>query len=215
MKKNSTIDWEAQWAAHGLNYRDGFVHVELGEYVRDFNPGVQPSLLRLKPGPGFGDLSHPTTRLVLKMMHPHVQGAHVLDIGCGSGILALAAIAMGAKSVAAIDIDEEALEHARRNSALNGMGQRIEFVAPENFRLSGNNTNIVVLMNMIQLEQIQAWNSLSQIHSLVGKALTSGILSEGRDAYLELCHSRQWHCVQEAEESGWLGFIFTGPKVVV
>lgn len=208
------IDWEAQWAAHGLNYRDGFVHVELSEYIRDSNQSVQPSLLRLKSGPGFGDLSHPTTRLLLKMMHPLIEGADVLDIGCGSGILSLAAMAMGAKSATAIDIDEGALEHARRNSALNGMEQRIDFATPENYRLAGGIDNIVVLMNMIQSEQVLAWNSLSQIHSRVGKALTSGILSEGKVAYLELCRSRQWRCVQEVEEAGWLGFIFNGSKSV-
>ncbi len=78
--------------------------------------------LLLKPGPGFGDLSHPTTSLMLKLMKLNLasmQAGAVLDVGSGSGILALAASLLGSGDVAGIDIDREANRHARKNARLN------------------------------------------------------------------------------------------------
>ncbi len=56
------INWEEQWQIHGMDFKDGLIHVNLEEF------GASAITLNLKPGPGFGDLSHPTTRLVLKLM---------------------------------------------------------------------------------------------------------------------------------------------------
>lgn len=200
------IDWETQWALHGSDYREGYVHVDLRNYKHENNKCL-PQVLRLRPGPGFGDLSHPTTRLVLKMMATNVKSEHVLDVGCGSGILSLASIAMGAKSAIGIDIDLQALIHAESNSELNKMEHVIQFVTPENLRPKKNIKNFAMLMNMIQSEQVEAWNSLSTIHSRVSTIITSGILTEEREAYLKLCQTWKWHLIEEIEESGWLAFI--------
>jgi ribosomal protein L11 methyltransferase len=84
------IDWQAQWAAHGHNFQEGYVNIDLTALGRSGSP------LRLQPGSGFGDLSHPTTRLMLNMLAQHLHNQIVIDIGCGSGVLTLAAAAMGA-----------------------------------------------------------------------------------------------------------------------
>ncbi|WP_341677631.1 50S ribosomal protein L11 methyltransferase [Niveibacterium sp. SC-1] len=77
--------------------------------------------LELDPGLAFGTGSHPTTRLCLKWLLDNVpQGASVLDYGCGSGILAIAAAKLGAGKVVGIDIDERALEATQDNAARNG-----------------------------------------------------------------------------------------------
>ncbi|MFO1299287.1 MAG: 50S ribosomal protein L11 methyltransferase [Burkholderiaceae bacterium] len=76
----------------------------------------------LDPGLAFGTGSHPTTRLCLEWLDEHLRGGErVIDYGCGSGLLAIAAARLGAASVCAIDIDAQALDSARRNAAVNAV----------------------------------------------------------------------------------------------
>lgn len=85
-----------------------------------------PGLIELGPG-GFGDGSHPTTRQMIEALLARIVGGEtVLDVGCGSGILALCALRLGAAQVVALDIDGDAVEAARRNARINGMGDRME-----------------------------------------------------------------------------------------
>lgn len=193
----NSIDWEAQWATHSPGFRDGYLHLEVNE---------KP--LKLKPGPGFGDLSHPTTNLVLRLMKHHVVGKHVLDIGCGSGILSFAAAAMGAASVVGIDIDEEAIQHSKSNCKVNKMEGNITFMQPNDYIAHYTQEPLVVLMNMIHSEQCIAWESVKAIHPQVKIAIISGILAEGRKDYLKQSQTWGWILADEAERNGWLGFVF-------
>ena len=85
-----------------------------------------PGLIELGPG-GFGDGRHPTTRQIIEELVDRVVGGErVLDVGCGSGILGLCALKLGAAAVVAADLDPDAVEAAQRNAELNGMGARME-----------------------------------------------------------------------------------------
>lgn len=200
------IDWEKQWQLHGMDYYDGCVHVNLTNFGCKLSSRWKD--LKLKPGPGFGDLSHTTTRLVLEMMNDVVVDQHVLDIGSGSGILALSALAMGAKNVFGVDIDSEAIEHARNNANLNEMSDRVKFGFAKDFKVPLGLEHLVILMNMIQNEQEQAWASLKFIHGLKLECLISGILAEDRELYLAKVAEWGWDCVKETESDGWLGLHF-------
>ena len=81
-------------------------------------------IMRLDPGMAFGTGSHATTRMCLELMD--VDGKDVIDVGCGSGILGIAAKIAGAKSVYMCDIDEQAVEFARKNAELNDVEATIE-----------------------------------------------------------------------------------------
>ncbi len=84
-----------------------------------------PGLVELGPG-GFGNGRHPTTRQMIELLVERVSGGErVLDIGCGSGILALCALKLGAASVKALDINVEAVAATRRNAELNAMSGRL------------------------------------------------------------------------------------------
>jgi len=83
------------------------------------------AVLRLDPGLAFGTGSHPSTRLVLDFVEREVRGGErVLDYGCGSGILAIAAAKLGAREVDAVDVDPQAVEATRANAAHNGAAVR-------------------------------------------------------------------------------------------
>jgi ribosomal protein L11 methyltransferase len=90
-------------------------------------PGEQ--VLELEPGRAFGTGLHETTRLVAQAIQKYsaeVTGATVLDVGCGSGILALAAIALGAAHAVAVDVDQEAIDVTKENAARNGLSAQID-----------------------------------------------------------------------------------------
>ena len=178
------IDWEGQWELHGVE------ELALGD-----------TLIKLAAGPGFGDFSHPTTQLMIAMMQEHLRAKIVLDVGCGSGILSVAAVALGAELVVGIDIDPQALEHSRENARLNGFEERTEFYLPGEIEVE---EPVFILMNMISSEQKVAWESVRGLSST--GMITSGILEEEREEYLRMLESWGWSLVDEKEKSGWLAF---------
>lgn len=195
------IDWEAQWSAHGLDFHNGAVHVSFETYGRRAEP------IALKPGPGFGDLSHPTTRLILQLMGRFLREQPVVDIGCGSGVLTVAALAMGAPFAYGIDIDPAALAHAYQNAQLNHFEASCQFSLPEDFLYVQDELPLLV-MNMISSEQKTAWESLACLHGGFDFILTSGVRREEKDSYLEQTGQWGWALREEIEEGGWLGFCF-------
>ena len=101
------------------------------------------AVVRLDPGLAFGTGSHATTKLVLAYIEKHLKdGERVLDYGCGSGILAIAAAKLGAGHVDAVDLDEQAVEVTRRNAAANGVAVNAcppEALAPARYDLVVSN----------------------------------------------------------------------------
>ncbi|HUQ53231.1 MAG TPA: 50S ribosomal protein L11 methyltransferase, partial [Gammaproteobacteria bacterium] len=90
------------------------------------------SIVRINMGLAFGTGEHPTTALCLDWLERHVAaGSTLLDYGCGSGILALAALALGASNAIAVDNDGQALTATHANAELNGVGERLLVAAPE------------------------------------------------------------------------------------
>ena len=195
------VDWGLQWVEHAPDFKDYTVQIDLSKYT-----ARQVPLLYLKPGPGFGDFSHPTTRLVLSLMADKVEGKKVLDIGCGSGILTLAALMLGASEAIGLDIDPDALVHAEENRSLNQLPQAV-FMLSEDYRGSLGEP-LVILMNMIRSEQKIAWASLPALHSVHATLFTSGVLVSERDVYLTECAQRGWKLLQEASQGDWMAFRF-------
>lgn len=196
------INWEEQWKIHGLDFKDGCVHVDLSLF------GGPAKVIKLQSGPGFGDLSHPTTALVLRMMSVHLENQPVIDVGSGSGVLTCAAIAMGSSKGYGIDIDPQAIEHSIQNGKLNLFDKKIQFALVEDFKIPDLKGPVLIVMNMIYAEQQIAWQSLPALHDLPGKIITSGVTKDQRAAYLQQAKEWGWHLIDEMEESDWLAFCF-------
>jgi len=190
------VDWTAQWELFAENFYDGKAHINLSKF------GGTSELLLL-PGPGFGDLSHSTTHLMLQLMQGKVKGQRILDIGCGSGILSLAALQLGAASTMGIDIDPEAIQHAERNAELNQLGA--VFSLDFSREMQGGQ---VLLMNMILPEQKIVMQQRDLLNRAAKTWIISGILATQREEYYALTKQWGWTLKKESQRGEWLGMVF-------
>jgi ribosomal protein L11 methyltransferase len=89
----------------------------------------RPNVVELDPSGGFGTGQHPSTRMLLEELAARIAGGErVLDVGCGSGVLLLGALRLGASSAVGVDVEGSAVEATRRNAALNGVDGRVQAV---------------------------------------------------------------------------------------
>ena len=123
-------DWEREWM-------DNFHPMRFGERLwicpswRDV-PDINAVNVMLDPGLAFGTGTHPTTSLCLQWLDGlDLNGKTVIDFGCGSGILAIAALKLGAAKAIGIDIDPQAIQASRDNAQRNGVSERLELYLPQ------------------------------------------------------------------------------------
>lgn len=126
-------DWERAWM-------DRFHPMRFGERLWIYPWNVEPradrdtetAIVRLDPGLAFGTGTHPTTALCLEWLDSlQLAGKTLIDYGCGSGILAIAALKLGAAHAIGIDNDPQALAASRDNALRNGVGDRLQCLAPD------------------------------------------------------------------------------------
>ena len=155
-------------------------------------------VLNLDPGRAFGTGSHPTTWQCLRWLDQHLRpGESVLDYGCGSGILAIAAKKLGAGSVTGTDIDPNALEASRHNATKNGAA--VEFASPD--ALSDQRFDVVIAN--ILANPLKVLAPLLAAHARAGGRLVlAGILDAQADAVCEAY--LQWFVVTDSHQrEGW------------
>jgi ribosomal protein L11 methyltransferase len=161
-------------------------------------PDPSATVVRLDPGLAFGTGSHPSTRLILNFLEKNIRtGERVLDYGCGSGILAITAVMLGAADVAAVDIDPQALATTQENASANGVSLRV--MAPDALPAG---TYDVVLANILAGPLIALEPQLAARTRAGGRALLSGIL-ESQAAEVTAAYARDFETSVQATEEGW------------
>lgn len=131
-------------------------------------------VVELDPDGGFGSGQHPSTRLLLEVLAARIVGGErVIDVGCGSGVLALSALRLGASSAVGVDVEADAVEATRRNAALNGFGPRVEARLPPMNEIGG--VFDVVLANIGRAALLELSADLSRLVSPGGWMAVSGI----------------------------------------
>jgi len=176
-------DWAEAWKAHFPVLRVGR-RIVIKPTWRRHRAGPDDVVLALDPGMAFGTGLHPTTRLCLAALETladggdpggigGIRGARVLDVGCGSGILAIAAARLGAASVLGVDTDPIAIEATRANAEQNGLADRI--AARHGSLPSGDGPFDVVLANLIASVLIDLAEPLRDELRPGGVLLASGI----------------------------------------
>ena len=205
-------DWENNWKAF-------YKPMEIGErliVIPDWEKADPRGrvALRMNPGLTFGTGSHATTRLCLTALEREVKaGMRVLDLGCGSGILSIAALLLGAESAFACDIDEKAVGVAYENAALNGIGKdRYTVRAGDVLTDAGLQKEMgtgydIVAANIVSDVIIALAPAVRRLMKEGGRFLTSGIIDD-RAEEVRARLEEAGFTVEEANSSeGWYSFL--------
>lgn len=143
-------------------------------------PDKNPIIVRLDPGLAFGTGTHPTTALCLRWLDQNpLQGFKILDYGCGSGILAIAALRLGAHDAVAADLDPQALTATRQNAERNEVADRLRVIPPA---LLPTEEFDVVIANILAAPLIELAPRLAKRVRPGGHLVLSGLLSHQADA---------------------------------
>lgn len=201
-------DWANAWKAYFKPTRVGERLVVVPTWEQyDLLEGDLP--LYLDPGMAFGTGTHPTTSLCLRRLESLVRpGMRVLDVGTGSGILAIAAAKLGACPVIGIDIDPVAVKVAQENAAQNGVSLDVrpgtlDQVEPEECD--------VVVANIIASVIIDILPDVVTRMKKGGRFLASGIIAEKKQAVLDALTATWLLPLDVKEEAGWVAILAMKP----
>ncbi|HEY6929657.1 MAG TPA: 50S ribosomal protein L11 methyltransferase [Thermoanaerobaculia bacterium] len=168
----------------------------------DSEPPKGRTALRVPAARAFGTGEHASTRLVLVALQDEtVEGLSVLDVGTGSGILALAAASLGARRVVACDVDADALFIARENLRLHSFGHLVQLVASSTDALAGDFD--LVLANLLPQEFLPARKSILARVAAGGRIFLSGIPREAEPDVIRRTRSKRWRLAGRRVEEDW------------
>ncbi len=173
--------WERAWLDH-------FQPLQFGKRLWICPTGKQIDaadavIIKLDPGLAFGTGTHPTTALCLEWLDAaDIQGKTVIDYGCGSGILAIAALKLGAAKVIAVDHDPQAIIASNSNAEINQVSERLLAVSSEDFQPQQAH---VVMANILANILEELASSISELAKPGGQLVLSGILQDQADRVIE------------------------------
>jgi ribosomal protein L11 methyltransferase len=191
--KEDQIDWQDQWQQFSPTMSDDLFILDLSQYESQGS-------IKLKPGPGFGDLSHETTSLCLTYLARNCQGNEIIDFGCGSGILSVAAYAFQASNVYSIEIDNDSINHTKENLRLNGFSDAFVF---ESLPHRPYSESLICVINMTFGEQKVALQDVSYFPKNT-TFISSGILKSQLQPYLQWGKTKNIEFQKVNEKGQWI-----------
>lgn len=176
-------DWNAAWE------KDGFDPIEIGDEMVIYDKAhtseeklarmVAPIKIGIEARNAFGTGTHETTRMMLQALHGHsLEGKRVLDCGCGTGILSIAASKLGAREVVAYDIDDCSVENTRHNAQINGVDNIEVYEGDANILSHINGMFEVVMANINRNILLHDMDCFDQVLSVGGHLMISGFYED-------------------------------------
>jgi ribosomal protein L11 methyltransferase len=202
-------DWTDAWKAHYVPQRIGRV-VILPSWI-DEPVAAGEVAIRLDPGMAFGTGLHPTTRGCLALLQEvEPMPASVLDVGCGSGILAIAALALGARRAIGLDTDLLAVEAARANGAANGMADRLT-VTHGSLPEAAAERHPLVLANLVAAVLVELAGRLADHVEPGGTLLASGIIDPRAGEVVEALQAAGLRLTERRDDGEWVSLRLEQP----
>lgn len=211
-------DWSELWKANYKPIRVGERLVIIPAWLHDNylnqtpSPAANEIHLLMDPGMAFGTGTHPTTQLSLALLETYLQpGDHVFDVGCGSGILSVAAIKLGAASALGVDIDPESDRATRENAELNQVTDKIEFHLGSIDVLQSLTPNSqpqffpIVVANILARVILKLLDQgLAQTVASNGVLLLSGILAEQAEGVINALTQLGFKILEQRQSGDWI-----------
>ena len=201
-------DWENSWKDYFdiLNIGEKFVIVPTW---REYENEEGKYVINIDPGMAFGTGGQETTSLCIKNLEKYVKPHdNVIDVGCGSGILSIAASYLTDGSLKAVDLDKLAVDVSRENFALNNLENRIEVEEASLLTKETKKYDVIVaniLAHIIELMLEDAYKLLED----GGYFITSGIIKDKKDELLEKMLEQGFKLVEETSDNEWYSFVVT------
>ena len=213
MENMEDADWENNW-------KQFYKPMEIGDrltVIPEWESAGVPEgrvALRLNPGLTFGTGSHATTRLCLTALEKHITGGQtVLDLGCGSGILSIAALLLGADRAVACDIDEKCMDVAYENAALNGVGRARytvrwgDVLTDAALRQEMGAGYDIVVANIVADVIMGLSPHVRPFLKPGGLFLCSGIIDDRAAEVLEKLKADGWDVFEQRSSEGWFSYL--------
>ncbi len=203
------IDWEDSWKQYWQATPVGNKLLILPAWLEN---EAHPSrtVMRLDPGPAFGTGTHESTRLCLELLEEQLQGKEaVLDLGCGSGILSMAARMLGASTVLGVDSDEAAVRFSRENAQLNGLDHTRFSVVDLLKEQSWNSFPCadIILANLTADLLIIVKEMMPQALLPGGRVIASGIIIQRADEVISSFQAAGFTLVQRKDDGAWTALV--------
>jgi ribosomal protein L11 methyltransferase len=196
------VDWTERWKAGVRAHALGRLTVAPPWLGDALDPATT---IVIDPAMAFGTGEHATTRGVVRLMHAAVrEGDHVADLGAGSAVLSIAAAKLGARRVAAIEMDPDAIGNAEENVRRNGVADRVRVVEGDAAVVLPLVAPVrVVLANILSSVLVALLPTIERALAPGGDAILSGILQSEREEMLDVLTTRGWRVVAEDREDAW------------
>ena len=207
-REQADEDWSLSWKQHWQPDPVGQRLLILPAWLELPPEHADRLVIRMDPGSAFGTGSHPTTRLCLEAIEQLqiLPGARVADLGCGSGILGIAALLQGARSVAAADTDSLAVRATRDNAAVSGFSQQLQVELGSLERLAEllDGRPADLLLCNILAPVIEALSpAFASVLAPDGLGLLSGLLVDQAPRLQAVLAEQGWRAELTAQQSQW------------
>ena len=197
------------------NWKKYFKSTEIGRRLcicpswEQYNNKENRKVLKIDPGAAFGTGTHATTAMCLALLDQFITpNQTVLDIGCGSGILSIAAVLLGAERATGIDIDPVAVKVARENAALNGLSEKTEFLVGNlNEKITGRYS--VVCANIVADVIMALAPDVPGLLAPGGRFFCSGIIDSRAEEVRAALLRAGLQITNTVTESNWVAFAAT------
>lgn len=203
----ATEDWVNNWKQY-------FHPMPIGEKLlirptwEDEYDSAGRKVLHIEPGLAFGTGSHPTTKLCLETLEIYIdENSTVLDIGCGSGILSIASLLLGAKTAFGVDIDSLAVKTAIANAKENDLDESRFTAVQGNLSDKVNGKYSVVVANIVADIIMEFNKEVADFLDDDGVYITGGIIENREDEVLFSFAQNGFEVKERFEEKGWLVFV--------
>ncbi len=201
----ATEDWAEAWKRHYRPLRIG-ERIVVSPSWEEPSVGSNEVLIKLDPGMAFGTGTHPSTQLALRLLEKYIRPRSiVLDVGTGSGILAIAAVKLGAARVIATDIDPEAIRTAEENARLNEVRNQMTLLV-ESVIDSGRYPLVLVNILADVIADLLLHETLAARVEDSGVLILSGIIQSRREVVELALRATGMGVIEEISEGDWVAF---------